>query len=336
MVSPSIEQFLSTIDSQSVAPATRKALRSDLHQFVTWWELTCGRVFDPAQCVDRDLRAWQVARQQDDGAKPSTINRALSSLRRYCAWAVDQGLMPDNPTRDVADVPTDPPPPRAIPDDAVDALLRAVRTEPDARLRARDEALLALLVYAGLRAQEVCDIQLRDLDLRGATITVRSGKGRKARRVPLHPDAQRLIQRYLDSVRCPSGLPAVGDVTEREPLLVAIQITEPGQPLRPGMSTGLVRHRLHLIGQRAAATARTTAAREQDLLRAARWQTLAQILDDVSPHMLRHSLARRLLKKGAQLPEVQRILGHSRLSTTGIYLTPSDDDLREAIARASV
>jgi len=47
----------------------------------------------------------------------------------------------------------EPSPPRAIPDDAVDALLRAVRTEPNARLRARDEALLALLIYAGLRAQ---------------------------------------------------------------------------------------------------------------------------------------------------------------------------------------
>ena len=52
-----------------------------------------------------------------------------------------------------------------------------------------------------------------------------------------------------------------------------------------------------------------------------------------APHMLRHSLARRMLKTGAHLPEVQRVLGHSRLSTTGIYLTPSEDDLRVAIER---
>jgi site-specific recombinase XerD len=52
--------------------------------------------------------------------------------------------------------------------------------------------------------------------------------------------------------------------------------------------------------------------------------------------LLRHSLARRLLKNGAQLPEVQRMLGHSRLSTTGIYLTPSEEDLRAAVERAGL
>jgi len=52
--------------------------------------------------------------------------------------------------------------------------------------------------------------------------------------------------------------------------------------------------------------------------------------------MLRHSLARRMLSRGEQLPEVQRVLGHSRLSTTGIYLTPSEEDVRLAIERAGV
>ena len=47
-------------------------------------------------------------------------------------------------------------------------------------------------------------------------------------------------------------------------------------------------------------------------------------------------LARRLLKRGADLSEIQRILGHSRLSTTGMYTIPSDDDLRAAIERTGV
>ena len=48
--------------------------------------------------------------------------------------------------------------PRSLPDQAVDVLLRAVRNERDLRLRLRDEACLALLIYAGLRVQEVCDV----------------------------------------------------------------------------------------------------------------------------------------------------------------------------------
>jgi len=104
---------------------------------------------------------------------------------------------------DVKDVPTEPLAPRSVPPQAIDALLRAAGAEQSAILRARDEALLALLIYAGLRVQEVCDLQLRDLDMGSGTVTIRSGKAGKARRVPLHPDAQRRLGRYLDVVRCP-------------------------------------------------------------------------------------------------------------------------------------
>jgi integrase/recombinase XerC len=215
-------------------------------------------------------------------------------------------------------------------------LLRAARNECDLRLRLRDEACLALLIYAGLRVQEVCDVQVRDVDLAGGTVTVRSGKGRKARRLPLHPDAQRLLQRYLHEVRCPVGLPPIGSELEREPLLVGMHVTARERPLVPGIKTRVVRQRITDLGRQAAAELREAAKREQNLERAERLRTLAQHLDVVSPHMLRHSLAKRMLNNGAQLSEVQRVLGHTRLSTTGIYLTPSEDDLRTAIGRAGI
>ena len=68
----------------------------------------------------------------------------------------------------------------------------------------------------------------------------------------------------------------------------------------------------------------------------AQFEAWAHQLETVTPHQLRHSLARRMLKNGAQLSEVQRILGHTRLSTTGVYLTPSEDDLRDAINRGGL
>jgi site-specific recombinase XerD len=54
------------------------------------------------------------------------------------------------------------------------------------------------------------------------------------------------------------------------------------------------------------------------------------------PYQLRHSLERRLLQRGAHLSEVQHILGHSRLSTTGMYLLPTEAGLQQAIERADV
>jgi site-specific recombinase XerD len=92
---------------------------------------------------------------------PATINRAIAALRGFGAWLLAERIVSENPMGELKDLPLDPPAPRSIPSEAIDALLRAVRAEPDERLR--DEAILALLAYAGLRVQEACDVQLRDL-----------------------------------------------------------------------------------------------------------------------------------------------------------------------------
>jgi site-specific recombinase XerD len=77
--------YLATLVERRKSPHTLRAACQDLTQFVTWWERQNRRPFDPAVLLDADLRDWRRARQQDDGAAPSTINRALSTLRGYCA-----------------------------------------------------------------------------------------------------------------------------------------------------------------------------------------------------------------------------------------------------------
>jgi site-specific recombinase XerD len=331
-----LDQYLAWLQAQGRAPATQRAARADLRHLRHWWATKHGRPLDFTQLLERDLRDWRLARQQSDGAAPSTINRGLSTLRQFCRWAVDQGFLPANPTQALADLPTNPLAPRSLADEAVDALLRAAGTQRLPWRRLRDQALLALLVYAGLRSQEAVAVQIRDLDLAAGTLIVRRGKGGKGRRLPLHPYAQRLLDAYLQELRCPLGLPTLGSDVEREPLLVGMDRTRPDSPLRPGIQTRLVRLRVQQLGVQAAAHLRTTAQRETDLTRAHELEQWAGQLEHLAPHLLRHSLARRLLNRGAQLPEVQRVLGHSRLSTTGIYLTPSEADLRRAIDRAGV
>lgn len=329
-----LEQYLASLATAGKSRATERAMRSDLTQFCTWWTRRHQRPFNLTHVLERDVRTWKMARQQEDGAAPATINRGLSTLRRVCSWAIEQKRLSENPTKGIEDIPSTSLSPRSLPDQAVDALLRAVRSEPDLRLRARDEALLALLVYAGLRIQEACDVQLRDLDLASGTLIVRSGKGGKARRLPLHSEAQRTLARYLQEVRCPVGMPLIGSDQEQEALLVGMQLTTAGRPLVPGIKTRVAHQRIADLGKIAATQLCEAAKRERDLERAEQLRAQARQLESVSPHVLRHSLARRMLKKGAQLPEVQRMLGHSRLSTTGLYLTPSEEDVRAAVERA--
>ena len=335
-MNPHVEDFLIAQNERNLSLATLKALRSDLSHFMRWWEGMHERPFALQQLVARDIRQWQQHRQQVDGVSPKTINRNLVSLRRFCQWAVAENLLPDNPVTNVENIPQDKLAPRFLPDKAVDALLRTTRTIKDDRLRHRDEALLALLVYAGLWSQEVCDLQLRDIDMPGGTITVRRGKGKKARRIPLHSEAQSTLQQYLTAVRCPDGFPEIGSEAERKPLLIGLRRTITGYPMQAGIKTRVVRKRLKHLGQIAASQLREAAAKTADRGQAQQLRQWAQQVAAVSPHQLRHSLARRLLQNGAQLSEVQRILGHSRLSTTGMYLLPSENDLQQAIERSGV
>src|SRR5437763_8530294 len=178
----SVEQYLAFLHTKRRAPATLKVVCQDLAHFTAWWEGIRQRTFDPALLRHEDLRDWRVARQRDDGAAPATINRGLASLRGYCGFALAHHLLLENPMTDVKDVPTESLSPRSLPVEAVDALLRAAHAEQNAVLRARDEALLALFIYEGLRVQEACDIQLRDLDLGSGTLT--GAVGRREKLVP--------------------------------------------------------------------------------------------------------------------------------------------------------
>jgi len=331
-----IDEYLAYLQSRGRTPATLRATRSDLLGFQSWWEQTHRRLFTAAELTSRDIRRWQQDRQQVDGVRPSTINRALSSLRSYCNWAIAEGLTVENPMKGVPEIPAPDLAPQGISGEAIDALLRTAGKEPDLMLRRRDQAALALLAYAGLRIHEACQVQIRDLDLDAGAVTVRRGKGGKARRVPLHSEAQSLLQQYLSEVRCPDGLSVIGSDAEREPLLIGRQVSRKGQPWLPGVQSQTIRKRLKQLGQEAARQLQGEAGRTSDLERARELKQLSYEVENVSPHQLRHSLARRLLKNGAHLPEVQRILGHSRLSTTGMYLVPSERDLHDAIERAGV
>lgn len=327
-----IDRYVATLRE----PASQRAARADLATFAVWWEQQRDRAFDPTQLLAKDISAWVRHRQDDEERKPATINRGLSTLRRFGDWLVVERLLTENPAKGIHDLPLEEHGPRSLPDDAVDAVLCAVQAEEEKVIRLRDGALLALLAYAGLRSQEACDVQLRDLDLDAGSVIVRRGKGRKTRRVPLHSDAVSLLRRYLHELRCPDGMPNIGSDTEREPLLVAQDRTKLGHPLVPGMSTRLVRHRIAVLCQRAAEQLRSAAKKEPRVERVAHLTQMAAQLDVASPHALRHSLARRMLRRGADLSEVQRVLGHSRLSTTGIYTVPDDDELRGAVERAGI
>ncbi|MEA3341335.1 MAG: tyrosine-type recombinase/integrase, partial [Chloroflexota bacterium] len=143
----------------------------------------------------------------------ATVNRRLAGLRAFFEWAVGVGRAASNPATDVNGVRQDRRVPKALDAQEVYRLQREAAAQrqlaeaqaggeatPATVYARRDEALLNLILYTGLRVGEVTALKLGDVTLneRSGRVIVRSGKGRKYREVPLHKEARKASRAYLE------------------------------------------------------------------------------------------------------------------------------------------
>lgn len=156
-----------------------------------------------------------------------------------------------------------------------------VESEPadDDWIHARDVAVMLLLYGAGLRISEALGLARRDAPVAGRDVLRITGKGGKERLVPILPVTQRAVERYL--ALCPYPLDASA------PLFVGAK----GGPLSPRIIQ----------------------------LAIARMRDELALPETATPHALRHSFATHLLAAGADLRQIQELLGHASLSTTQVY-----------------
>lgn len=148
----------------------------------------------------------------DGGRKPAGINRRLAALRTFFNWAIEAKLATTNPAQTLQGVKQDRRVPKAL---SAQEVYRLQRTAAGQRQLAiaktggttsatviaalRDEAVLNLLLYTGLRVGEAAALRLDDLVLNGKVgkVIVRSGKGLKYRELPLHKEARQTLAAYL-------------------------------------------------------------------------------------------------------------------------------------------
>ena len=93
---PLLDAFTTHLARLGKSAQTIKAYRHDLTAFITWFEPTTGRAFDPGAVDPRDLTDYRSALLRG-GRKPATINRRLIALSRFFHWATQQGYTRDNP-----------------------------------------------------------------------------------------------------------------------------------------------------------------------------------------------------------------------------------------------
>ncbi|MFQ5606395.1 MAG: tyrosine recombinase [Candidatus Zixiibacteriota bacterium] len=280
-----INEFLSHLDlEKGLSTNTLAAYRRDLLGFVRHCrgELAGASVGD----INRFLSALE-----NEGARPATVGRKLSSVRGLFAYLKERGKGGRNFLTSLRA-------PRLVSYHPGSFTVTQIQTmlaqiEPNTPLGQRDRALLETLYGAGLRVSEAVSLTVSGFMPEAGFLVVR-GKGNKERLSPIGSRMRESVQRYLER-----GRPALVKERNCERLFV---------------------------NNRGGSLSRVSVFR---IVR--RNALKAGISGDVSPHGLRHSFATHLLEGGADLRVVQELLGHSDISSTQIYTHPDREYLRSVV-----
>ena len=295
---PALHDFDRSLAALGMADKTRRAYGCDLDGLARW---AGARGTAPAELGPRDLRRY-AAVLSEGGASRSTVARKLAAIRSFYRRQLERGTVTASPADLVPTPKRESRLPRVLKPGEASALVGSIPAGDP--LAIRDRAIFELAYAGGLRAEELVNLDVTDLDADGEQLRV-TGKGGRTRVIPAGELAWRAIERYLDRGR--SALTAGGGGGGSEP---ALFVSKSGRRL----STSDVRRRL------------------------ARWARRGGLPPDfptgVAPHALRHSFATHLLEGGADLRAIQELLGHATISTTQTYTRVDHGRLRRRYARA--
>ena len=293
---------------------TLRAYRADVRDCLRWLE-SCG-VTDLREVTADDLRAW-MAYDAPSHAR-SSMARRTTAVRAFFSWCVDHGVTAVNPAATLMTPRLGESLPVVLTHAQAQSLMEGgdakdgasdgggrdasdgVRDAKAEASRLRDKAMLELLYATGIRVSELTGLDVRDVDFSSRTVKV-FGKGGKERVVPFGAPAARALERWLDEGRpVLAGRGASGGAGAK-----ALFLGVRGGRIDPRV----VRRMVHGECARAG-------------------------VPNIGPHGLRHSAATHLLDGGADLREVQEMLGHSSLKTTQRYTHVSIEQLKTRYSQA--
>lgn len=218
----------------------------------------------------------------------STVARKVAAIKSFFHYLVDHGILDDDPTATLDSPKVRKRLPRAVAEkDLVRLLGEPARDQTPKGLR--DRALLELLYATGLRVTELVSLNVDDVNLASSTLRVVRSKDKAERIVPIYERAVEPLQDYVERGRIQ---------LLRDPQEPALFLNHRGRRLtRQGLWL-IVKHYVREVG----------------------------IVEDVTPHTLRHTFAAHLIEQKADLEYVQELLGHANISTTQVYTQIGKED----------
>ncbi|MDH3692876.1 MAG: tyrosine-type recombinase/integrase [Gammaproteobacteria bacterium] len=283
-----LTRFEETLSHAALASSTIVNYLADLRAFLRWGRCELTPDFSLSQARQDHVRRYREYLAQELNRATSTVNRHLMALRKFFAFAVEFGVASDDPTAGVALLQTDGQTgSRILTEEEIDQLLTAAENGTRAGLVRRDQAILRLLLHAGLRVSELVNLTMDDLtfDYPGVSLEVSRNYNRtNRRRVPLQDKVCRALNNYLQ-------------VRPQTPNTNCFFLNQEGRPI----------------------SKRTVQRIIADCAKAAG-------LVGVSAQSIRRTFARQLLLETQNLSLVSERLGHQNRNITEQYLANHKDD----------
>ncbi|WP_295298590.1 site-specific tyrosine recombinase XerD [uncultured Brachyspira sp.] len=234
-----------------------------------------------------------LSERKDKGSKSRTVARNKVSIVNLYKFLVMENYISKNPTDNLEVIRLKRVLPESLTTEEVDDLLSVHNEKTDKGLR--DKAIFELMYSSGLRVSEICSLKIEDIFFDEKYLKI-CGKGKRERIVPINEKALDILKRYI-------------------------------QTSRVVMVKGKKTSELFLN------------FRGDKISRVGIWKIVKEAMKksgiekNIYPHTLRHSFATHLIQHGADLRSVQRMLGHSDITTTEIYTHVDSTHLKKQIAK---
>jgi len=270
---------------------TREAYARDLANFVGYLAHQRGRPAEMADLAASDAKTFRgfMASRRTAGASSRTLARTMSALRTFFRWLEADELLRNRAILAVSLPKVGHSVPKPLTVDKARSVVDGGMAADLDWVTARDIAVLLLLYGSGLRISEALSIKTKDAPTTERDVLRIVGKGGKERAVPALPVTVSAVARYRE--------------------LVPYKL-EPNGPLFLGAKGGPLSPRIIQLAME-------------------RLREELELPDTATPHALRHSFATHLLSTGADLRQIQELLGHASLSTTQVYTEVDRDRLLE-------